>query len=383
MLKTISPYHLTVGFSAALLFVCGCRKNEEPVTQSKTDIKAAVDKPVIFAAEPIFDFGTVKQGAEVEHIYKIKNTGDKDLIITKTVASCGCTASFATKDPIPPGKEGEVKAIFKTRGRRGRTSKRIVVSSNDPDTPKLYLTIKGDIIQDVELKPARLSFGSMLLGESAELKVELKLTRPEEVEITSVSSDDPRFTAKLIPGDGPGKSTVAVTFLGSDVQERINSSIKIALAGKDTTDALFPVRVQVVGNLQYPKRISLMKAGDVFSTRNINIVSREDKPFKIKRATDPDGRVKLSFSKKAEKKQRIVASVRDPEMSVDKTVRGTLHIRTTDPVDSFIEINYTISKRRRSSEIRDYVSKEKQNGRAAPLLKNDRKSGPAKKVPVV
>lgn len=383
MLKTTSSCHFVVFLLSALFLSYGCRKSEEPAAQSKTALKKSVNKPVIFAAEPVFDFGTVRQGAEVEHIYKIKNTGDKDLIITRTTASCGCTASTATKEPIPPGKTGEVNAVFRTKGRRGKTSKRITVFSNDPDTPKLYLTIKGKIIQDVEIKPVSLSFGDMLTGESAVLKAELKVTRPEQVKITSVASDDSRFTAKLVPGDAPGKSTVEVTFLGSEIQERIRSSIKVALAGEDATEVLLPVRVQVVGNLRYPKKIFLMKTGDTFNTRDINISSRVDKSFKIKRAKDPDGRIKLNFPKTAGKELRLVASVRDSEMSLDKAVRGTIEIKTTDSVDSRISVDYVVSRRRGRSKIRDHVLKEKQSGRAAPISKAGPQSGQKEKTPVL
>lgn len=47
----------------------------------------AVAAPVITAVEPDFDFGKAKQGSEVSHIYKIKNTGTKELVIEKTHGS--------------------------------------------------------------------------------------------------------------------------------------------------------------------------------------------------------------------------------------------------------------------------------------------------------
>ena len=75
---------VAVWLGAAL--ACGCKKTESPAEKANLD-SAASAKPVISAAASEFDFGTVKQGAEVEHVFKLKNTGNKDLVIEKTTGS--------------------------------------------------------------------------------------------------------------------------------------------------------------------------------------------------------------------------------------------------------------------------------------------------------
>lgn len=75
-------------FAIALLLVCGCKSSGAgPAEGAATTEAAAAGKPVIAALEAEFDFGTVKQGAEVAHTFKIKNTGDKNLVIEKTTGS--------------------------------------------------------------------------------------------------------------------------------------------------------------------------------------------------------------------------------------------------------------------------------------------------------
>ena len=52
----------------------------EPVTQGE-------DVPKIASTEPQFDFGEVKEGEKVEHVFQIQNTGSADLVIKRAAAS--------------------------------------------------------------------------------------------------------------------------------------------------------------------------------------------------------------------------------------------------------------------------------------------------------
>ena len=67
------------------LGIPACKGNaQKEDVPKKVEVVAA---PVITVVEPDFDFGKAKQGAEVSHIYKIKNTGTKELVIEKTHGS--------------------------------------------------------------------------------------------------------------------------------------------------------------------------------------------------------------------------------------------------------------------------------------------------------
>ena len=70
---------------ALLFFACNKTSGSSAAEQKKaTDVRGT---PVISAAEPEFDFGKVKQGTDVEHIYRIENTGTANLVIERTTGS--------------------------------------------------------------------------------------------------------------------------------------------------------------------------------------------------------------------------------------------------------------------------------------------------------
>ncbi len=107
------------------------------------DLKNA---PKIEFEEKVFNFGTINQGDKVTHEFKFKNTGKKDLIIHKIKASCGCTATSTSDKVIKPGKEASIKAIFNSRGKRGKQNKTITVITNSPSSYQNVLRITGTVL---------------------------------------------------------------------------------------------------------------------------------------------------------------------------------------------------------------------------------------------
>lgn len=102
--------------------------------------------PVIKFDDLNYDFGVVKQGENLEHIYKFTNNGEGALIITSVQPSCGCTGVVMDeKKEFAQGEEGEIKITFNTQGRQGVNSKTITVNTNDPDNPVMTLSFKCEI----------------------------------------------------------------------------------------------------------------------------------------------------------------------------------------------------------------------------------------------
>ena len=100
--------------------------------------------------ETLHDFGTVIEGEKVLFSFKFKNTGNMDLIISSVSASCGCTATKYTKDPVPPGADGVVTVTFDSHRRKGFQNKTITVSANTQPN-KIVLRIKAKVISPNDL----------------------------------------------------------------------------------------------------------------------------------------------------------------------------------------------------------------------------------------
>lgn len=92
------------------------------------------------------DFGKIKQGVPVTHEFTFTNTGKTPLVITNVQASCGCTTPAWSKDPIPPGGQGFIKATFNAAS-MGGFNKTVTVMANVEGGFK-QLSIKGEVVQE-------------------------------------------------------------------------------------------------------------------------------------------------------------------------------------------------------------------------------------------
>lgn len=81
-----------------------------------TGMASAQKKAVISAETTSFDFGTIKEAdGKVSHTFEVSNTGDMPLVITRVIASCGCTTPEWPKEPVAPGKKAQIKDYFQSR----------------------------------------------------------------------------------------------------------------------------------------------------------------------------------------------------------------------------------------------------------------------------
>ncbi len=77
--------------------------------------------------------------------FTFKNVGEQPLVINQAIASCGCTVPEYTKEPIQPGKTGEIKVTYNGTGKfPGHFKKTVTVRTNGAvEMTRLY--IEGDM----------------------------------------------------------------------------------------------------------------------------------------------------------------------------------------------------------------------------------------------
>lgn len=88
------------------------------------------------------DFGTFSEkNPVVTYTFTYTNTGGKPLVINQAVASCGCTVPEYTKEPVMPGKKGELKVTYNGTGKfPGHFKKTISVRTNgNPEITRLSI----------------------------------------------------------------------------------------------------------------------------------------------------------------------------------------------------------------------------------------------------
>lgn len=104
----------------------------------------AQDNPVIKFKDTTYDFGDIREeNGPVVHEFVFTNTSTEPLTVLRVNASCGCTTPGWSKEPIPPGQNGFVKAQYDPRGRPGFFQKNLTVVTDQGEPVVLF--IKGRV----------------------------------------------------------------------------------------------------------------------------------------------------------------------------------------------------------------------------------------------
>ena len=111
-----------------------------PVIANPNGAKIKFEKEVI-------DYGTIEWNTDPDKKFKFTNVGKEPLIIWNAVGSCGCLSLRWPKEPILPGKTGEIIAHYDTK-RVGQFEKNFTVTSNSNEMWSFVLKIKGVVKPD-------------------------------------------------------------------------------------------------------------------------------------------------------------------------------------------------------------------------------------------
>lgn len=88
------------------------------------------------------DIGKFSEAQAVQEcVFTFTNVGNAPLVINQAIASCGCTVPAYTKEPVAPGKTGEIKVTYNGKGKfPGHFKKSITVRTNGkPEMTRLYI----------------------------------------------------------------------------------------------------------------------------------------------------------------------------------------------------------------------------------------------------
>ena len=253
--------------------------------------------PKIVCDQPSYSFGDADNTKDVEHTFVLKNTGDLSLEIKQVRPSCGCTVASISQNTIPPNQEAQVTAKLSLHGRQGPQHKTITVESTDPKQPSLILTLEGNAIAELQLRPSQLFFGRITSDSTVTGAVDLAIQSTNPVAITKSSVDSPYLTVtNHLAADGKAYRVIVAT------RPPLPKGTLRANAHLETNHPKYPtldiaVSAFVVGDLTFaPEEIALVQQNNQPATRYIILRSETGKPFKIDKVEPPATNIMVNVS---------------------------------------------------------------------------------------
>ena len=358
-------------------------------TPSTTTEPARNDRGGIEWDALVHDFGTVGEGSKVEHLFRLRSTGEEDLTIINVSPECGCTAAdlelllpdgeraiYQQGTPIPVGGELVLATSFDSHGRTGIQDKKIRIYANVPGGVTT-LTLKARVRAWLNVQPIFASVGQMSVLDTREAtftvssvageRFGLRNTRrtlPEHVSVVleplDADADGKASMWKAIATLGPGIPEGTKSYLLELITDRENPTGVLSEEGTRETFRVAPtISVRVVGRVSaIPPNISfVIMRPDQTVAQTVRVTSH-DPDFEL-----PEPQVEIvplreganmAFVETSRITTRRVEGENawDIEVlldglsgTVDRTFHGRLRIRTGHPEEPALEVTISGIKR--------------------------------------
>jgi len=157
---------------------------------------------VIPDKERTFNFQTVPKGAIPEHQFVLVNPCQEPMRIVAVTSSCNCTAvDFDKTNPIVLQTYERVAIPVQLRGDMfdGIRNSTITVSLDQPARTEIQLNVRGEIRNDLHIKPDFINFGNVELGKEISRSLIITYTGSNtQWRIVDIKCGDESIRAEII-----------------------------------------------------------------------------------------------------------------------------------------------------------------------------------------
>ena len=113
-----------------------------------TNLAEEAHGPRIRVDPATFDFGRVRPGRSLRKEFRLRNLGDQPLVIERISRSCRCTSAETKESTLEPSASTSLRIGLETPDFAGRVEERVLLRSNDPDTPLLEIRLLATVVEE-------------------------------------------------------------------------------------------------------------------------------------------------------------------------------------------------------------------------------------------
>lgn len=263
--------------------------------QQQTAAQPAGPRPKFRCDELVHDFGEAWALSKIEHTFIIHNDGDGELTL-EARPTCGCQVADYDKT-VPPKGQGKIKIVLTTPNSTAPTNKPLNVTTNDPDKPKVVLSMKGNVKQKVSSEPYLTAYFGQLAPD-IDLTRKFKLTNnmEEPMKIEVVPPTTPTCFKVSVEEIEPGKVAELTVTAEPPFKEGTNTArFTIKTGMKDTPNLSLPCNLIKPPTVQVAPPILRVPASGTGATyrQAVTVRNNGDEPFQVLSAKSSDERIKL------------------------------------------------------------------------------------------
>ncbi len=283
-------------------------------------------------------------GSEVVHVFSFTNEGTATLQIESLETDCGCVATNTSNNHILPGGNGTIRvAVERDDQYTGPFLENVRVYTNDPNTPIVYLQVRGTILTPLTY-PKKIELGRLEKGKRVSKKINLKNNLKNSVEITEHTDSNKGITITLPKMNitaGENMECEVVLMVNDvglyDESLTITAHAQEVLPGTDSKDLEMSIqfRGRVLGGIVVlPQNLFLgvLDGSGKSLQKKVQIKTDSGQPFALKKVSADNFSVTASLSQESQTAHEVELTI-TPKMNnkLSGLVEGTIHILTTHP----------------------------------------------------
>ena len=284
-----------------------------PAEARPTEPQRPKRAPKITFEKEICDLGEIAPGTKNVCEFKFSNTGDALLKVTRAQACCGFSAKLKdNKKEYAPGESGAVIVTFSAKRFRGSLTKNQHVSSNDSARPRVKLTVKARIVQQVVYKPERLSL-SLKDPNGGCPKITISSVDNQPFAIKSLESPENCITAAFDSSVKEAKFVLEPKVDIERLEKNLRGQIRIGLTHPKCSMVSIPFNVLPRFTVT-PRAIAVRNAepGKLIK-KEVSILNNYNEDFEVESTSSKNGIIKVLSQQKVGNRCNFELEIMPPQ----------------------------------------------------------------------
>ena len=252
--------------------------------------------PVITFESTHHDFGKIGIDRKVSHRFKVTNTGQATLNITRLNPSCGCTSTVIGKWSLAPGESTEVEASFDPRGFSGPVHKSIQVISDDPANGSATLTFEANVVQDIMPSTSTVFYYDLTRTAARKAFVHLHSGNGQPVKVKDIKAPGAPYLSAAAKNEG-NDAVLEIELDGRKLPPGKPRGVdSLSVITTSAQQPIIPIGIQwelKASVTAAPERIAWAEAAGKELRSALTLKQAEGKPFRVTGARSSSHLIKV------------------------------------------------------------------------------------------
>jgi hypothetical protein len=296
--------------------------------------EASGPQPKVKFENTLVDIGNIKPESKNDANFVFTNVGQGKLTIIDFQTTCGCTVPELAKRDYAPGESGTVRVQYHASKQGGPILKHLFVMTNDPNNPRVEITIKAAIVVPVEIKPTSAQF--LLDMPDANAPTVIIYSKDDKpFSIKSIDSHNNVVTAQIDPNKSAVRFEIKLKVDIDKLRSNPAGIVRFNITHPDIDVVNMSYTTLAEFEVQPPSLIMRSAVPKESEEREIWVKNNYNKPFEIESVSSKNGYIKVLKQEKIDNMYKLMIQITPPEMQKLMFFNDTLviNVKNAQPID--------------------------------------------------